>query len=114
MANLGAKNMEHVGVDRTAIGVRQEHDPNQKPNILLTRLKAALDLNLGGLGQVEAPMLPPFIIEQIRKREEAERRSREQQPRLELPLDVHRPACPRNTDNDTERPERGVVVVDLL
>src|SRR5262249_20204864 len=34
------------------------------------------------------PMLPPFIIEQIRQREEKERERREQhQPRLELPLE---------------------------
>jgi hypothetical protein len=60
-------------------------------------------------------MLPPFIIEQIRKREEEERRRHgRDQPRLELPLDVHRPAAPREEENDPEVSERGVVIVDLL
>ena len=48
-------------------------------------------------------MLPPFIIEQIRKREEEERRSHQQdQPRLDIPMDVHRPAAPRETEEDRE------------
>lgn len=62
-------------------------------------------------------MLPPFIIEQIRKREEdlQQRRSVEQ-PRLEIPL---YPAVPpaRRTERDIEDEEdrqRGVVVVDLM
>ena len=58
-------------------------------------------------------MLPPFIIEQIRRREEAQRRksSDAKQPRLELPLDVHRPAIePESSDEDHNR---GVVIVDL-
>jgi hypothetical protein len=60
-------------------------------------------------------MLPPFIIEQIRKREEEARRSRHQdQPRLDLPLDVHRPALPREDDNESDSPDRGIVILDLL
>jgi hypothetical protein len=62
-------------------------------------------------------MLPPFIIEQIRKREEEERRRQgSDQPRLELPLDVHRPAAPtpRDEDSDPDVPERGIVILDLL
>ena len=60
-------------------------------------------------------MLPPFIIEQIRKREEEERRSRHQdQPRLEIPMDVHRPASPRENADDGESPDRGIVIVNLL
>jgi len=57
-------------------------------------------------------MLPPFIIEQIRRREEEERRRREQdRPRLELPVDAYRPAPePKRED---EAPERGVVILDL-
>lgn len=57
-------------------------------------------------------MLPPFIIEQIRRREEAQRRKSDaKQPRLELPLDVHRPASePDGVDEDHNR---GVVIVDL-
>ena len=58
------------------------------------------------------PMLPPFIIEQIRRREEAQRRKTEsKQPRLELPVDVYEPANePEGAEEDRHR---GVVVVDL-
>lgn len=60
-------------------------------------------------------MLPPFIIDQIRRREEEERLRREaEQPRLELPLDYG----PRREDADKkkkdEEPERGVIILDLL
>lgn len=59
-------------------------------------------------------MLPPFIIEQIRKREEEARRSRQQdQPRLDIPLDVHRP-LPREEDDESDSPDRGIVILDLL
>lgn len=61
-------------------------------------------------------MLPPFIIEQIRQREQQERQRREEkQPRLELPLErfpVRRPASePKQQDED--EPNRGVIIVDL-
>lgn len=57
-------------------------------------------------------MLPPFIIEQIRRREEAQRRKSDaKQPRLELPMDVHRPAP--EPDGADEDHNRGVVIVDL-
>jgi hypothetical protein len=67
-------------------------------------------------------MLPPFIIEQIRRREEQER-ARHEQPRIELPLDrtpegsgrhggVDRPA-PRTPPAPEEPGERGVVIIDL-
>lgn len=56
-------------------------------------------------------MLPPFIIEQIRKRE-SEENARHEQPRLELPL----PRAPR--ERGSERPredgERGVIILELL
>jgi hypothetical protein len=56
-------------------------------------------------------MLPPFIIEQIRRREEAQRRKTDaKQPRIELPLDVYPPAKEPEADEDQQR---GVVVVDL-
>ena len=57
-------------------------------------------------------MLPPFIIEQIRKREEAQRRKTDanKQPRMELPIDVYQPANEPEADEDQHR---GVVVVDL-
>ena len=56
-------------------------------------------------------MLPPFIIEQIRKREEEER-ARHEQPRLELPLDRPRPRAPAVPSGEDEA-ERGVVILDL-
>jgi hypothetical protein len=55
-------------------------------------------------------MLPPFIIEQIRRREEQER-ARHEQPRLEIPTD--RPA-PRAPQAPEEQVDRGVVIIDLM
>jgi hypothetical protein len=59
-------------------------------------------------------MLPPFIIEQIRKREEESLRRDADRPRLELPLDyspqpVRRPAG----DEDEDDADRGCVILDL-
>lgn len=53
-------------------------------------------------------MLPPFIIEQIRKREQDDVRP---QPVLELPLPepLGPPAQPASDEQD-----RGVVVIDLM
>ena len=57
-------------------------------------------------------MLPPFIIEQIRQREEKERaRQEKDQPRLELPLDRY--PAPRRAPEDEDDPNRGVIIVDL-
>lgn len=59
-------------------------------------------------------MLPPFIIEQIRQREERERSRKEEiRPRLELPLDRFLPPRPRTPDPEDDEPNRGVIVVDL-
>jgi hypothetical protein len=55
-------------------------------------------------------MLPPFIIEQIRRREERERHQHEQ-PQLEIP--AIRPP-PQTTPTQEEKGERGVVIIDLL
>lgn len=55
-------------------------------------------------------MLPPFIIEQIRRREEQER-PRDDRPALELPLPAPAPSRHR-PDEATE--ERGVVIIDLM
>src|SRR5687768_2293133 len=58
-------------------------------------------------------MLPPFIIEQIRRREQEERRRRDQeQPRLELPVDAYRPAPRPKKDDDAER-DSSIVILDL-
>lgn len=54
-------------------------------------------------------MLPPFIIEQIRKREEDEKRP-EIRPAIELPLV---PPSPRRVREDAEEGDRGVIVIDL-
>jgi hypothetical protein len=55
-------------------------------------------------------MLPPFIIEQIRKREQEEREHQAEQPRLELPLERRRWSEPPKEKEDVDR---GVVIVDL-
>jgi hypothetical protein len=55
-------------------------------------------------------VLPPFIIDQIRRREEEERRRQFEQPRLELPEEAKRPV-PEPREDD--RAERGVVILDL-
>jgi hypothetical protein len=52
-------------------------------------------------------MLPPFIIEQIRKREQEEQRY--EQPQLELPVPQPKP----KKDVPEEEPSRGVVILDL-
>lgn len=65
-------------------------------------------------------MLPPFIIDQIRRREEEERLRDEHQPRLELPIDAF-PPKPRpakepgelEDDDSPDAPERGVIILDL-
>ncbi len=53
-------------------------------------------------------MLPGFIIEQIRQREEEARR---EVPRIELPLPT--PEDSRAPERE-EEPSRGVVIIDLL
>ncbi len=58
-------------------------------------------------------MLPPFIIEQIRKREEEERRDKKGElPRLELPLPMPGDYAPPPGEAE-EDAERGVVIIDL-
>jgi hypothetical protein len=54
-------------------------------------------------------MLPPFIIEQIRRREDKTQEA--EQPRLELPLSYGPP--PRGPSIDDDDPNRGVVTIDL-
>lgn len=54
-------------------------------------------------------MLPAFIIEQIRQREERERIRDEQQPRLEIPLPM--PPIPKGPEVDEEG--RGVLILEL-
>ena len=54
-------------------------------------------------------MLPPFIIEQIRKREQEEQRY--EQPQLELPVAPPRPK--KDAPHEEEQPNRGVIILDL-
>ena len=67
-------------------------------------------------------MLPPFIIEQIRRREDEERRrvrDEQQRPRLEIPKpSPSRPGRPGDghrisTEEDDDDADRGVVILDL-
>ena len=55
-------------------------------------------------------MLPGFIIDQIRQREEEERAKRDL-PQLELPIPL--PDRSRGPAHEDE-PDRGVVIIDLL
>jgi hypothetical protein len=54
-------------------------------------------------------MLPPFIIEQIREREERERRNAPQ-PFLEVPVPYREPREQR----EPEERDRGIVIIDLM
>ena len=54
-------------------------------------------------------MLPPFIIEQIRRRE-SEERARYEQPQLEIPKMPPRPRKPEPAEDDVNR---GVIILDL-
>ena len=63
-------------------------------------------------------MLEPWIIEQIRRREE-DRRREEERPRLELPIS-ETPWPPRSEADkdedeaeDRDEPKRGVVIIGL-
>jgi len=64
-------------------------------------------------------MLPPFIIEQIRQREERERLQREEnRPRLELPLERYpaprRPGGgPKEHHEEEDDPNRGVIILEI-
>ena len=60
-------------------------------------------------------MLPPFIIEQIRQREEKERERREgEQPRLEIPVDRYPSRRPAQSDVEDDDPNRGVIILELV
>jgi hypothetical protein len=58
-------------------------------------------------------MLPTFIIQQIRQREEKLRQERENsRPRVQLPIEpMPAPVDDMSGDDD---PDRGVVIVDLM
>ena len=54
-------------------------------------------------------MLPAYIIEELRRREEA-RREPESRPTLDLPLPLRR----TRPSADEAAPERGVVIIELM
>ena len=57
-------------------------------------------------------MLPPFIIEQIRRRERRDEARREaERPRVELPIDIY-PSAPEPAPKE-EQSDRGVVILQL-
>ena len=56
-------------------------------------------------------MLPPFIIEQIRQREE--QKKWDERPRLDLPLDDMRPSAPDRAPPAEPEVERGVLIIDI-
>lgn len=56
-------------------------------------------------------MLPPYIIEELRRREEA-RREREIRPAQDISLPL-RPA-PKRDDDRPSSPVRGVVIIQLM
>jgi hypothetical protein len=58
-------------------------------------------------------VLPPFIIEQIRQREERERAQQEQQPRLELPLEPRRAPKAARPEDEEPNPDRGVLILEI-
>ena len=57
-------------------------------------------------------MLDTFIIEEIKRRERM--RQERQRPTLELPLPVPEERPRRRDVQDEEKPQRGVVVIDLV
>ncbi len=56
-------------------------------------------------------MLDPWIIEQIRRREEERRRG--EQPVLELPVAEDAPWPERDDAEDEDEPKRGVVIIGM-
>ncbi len=56
-------------------------------------------------------MLPPFIIEQIRRREEEDRVA--QRPVLELPLPEAPPGARSRDELEENEPQRGVLIIEL-
>ena len=61
-------------------------------------------------------MLPPFIIDQIRQREEREQQRRDDanRPRVQLPLNRPMPRDEAQRSSEEDEPERGVIILDLM
>ena len=60
-------------------------------------------------------MLDPWIIEEIRRREEEERQNREQRPVVEIPLEMPKYSDEQDDGSGGEQPppDRGVAIVDF-
>lgn len=61
-------------------------------------------------------MLPPFIIEQIRRREQEQERKQYEQPQLELPISPSPsafPPMPPKRREESEEGQRGVIILEL-
>jgi len=58
-------------------------------------------------------MLPPVLIDQIRQREEEERR-RDDRAVLELPLPMYDAPRRSSVEDDAPIGDRGVVIIDLM
>lgn len=54
-------------------------------------------------------MLDAFIIEEIRRREQDQEGQR---PRLDIPLPEPKPARQNDRSDDTDQPQRGVIIID--
>jgi hypothetical protein len=74
-----------------------------RPEGIATLVTEVYRLEEGGF------MLPPFIIDQIRKRE-SEELTRQDQPHLELPLE---PIPQPPSERKEEEGRRGVIIVEL-
>ena len=57
-------------------------------------------------------MLDPWIIEQIRRREEEERRYEDERPVLEIPLDRPPETDPSSYGNSEKPAERGIAILN--
>ncbi len=75
---------------------------------LLASIYTRVKIPAATRAQKEAPMLPPFMIEQIRRREEQQRKTHDR-PQLELPL----PERPPSRGDEAEEVRRGVIVIQL-
>lgn len=59
-------------------------------------------------------MLDPWIIEEIRKREEEKRRERSERPRLEVPRDIPvRPPEHEGRKEEEDEGPRGVIIIEF-
>lgn len=58
-------------------------------------------------------MLDAFIIEEIKRRESEREKLERQRPNLEIPRRRDRDDDDESTSNEAEKPQRGVVVIDL-